>query len=711
MIAKRHFLILLISPVALSPLLAQKVGVNISNPGYDLHVNGPVKVGNGFDQSARDTNMLYIGDGAYIQIGEWEADDLLSLKANRYNFTVGHVGINQPNPSSPIDINNYVAPRSLNIINNSSYPATVYGIYNQNNLSGNGAHYGIWTELGGPATGPQYGSFHKLLVDGDGTQTGTYNDILSTGSGEHQGSVNVLSGSGFGNHYGTKNILTGVGSGTQYGSYQEMVNSGDGNKYGIFNSMISLGAQYGVWNEMAGQPGIVTGVYNHLVNQYHDIQYGTYNLFEGNGEGTHYATYSLLTGGGSGNQYGSRHDITNSGHGTHYGVSNSLEGNGNGGQIGTYNIISNTGAGFHHGVYNKLQSGGSNLKYGIRQEVAGTSIADIYGIHNTIDQDGVGTAEAYGIYQTVHTNSNICEEIFGTYNYVSRIADSVTLTKTYGTFNKVEPTGSYFTDVHIAYGTYNTVHGENIKFKYGTYNSISDSTIFSHLIGTANALEANESSIDLFGTHTRIECDTCSEAFGTYNVIERGPRFSYGVYGSVFGAGEFAQVGVKGSTGTDTTLAGSFNGDVFISGDILNTSDMRVKQNIRPANFDREIFETLNIYNYEYDDIEGWTLPHSIQTGMLAQELEQVYPHLVKMKKETIFVTEDNGDVESGQPVKFKTVNYVGLVPILVQATQEALNENEMLKQRLDAQQRQIHLLTAQMQTLLQDRSQTHVTD
>ena len=81
-----------------------QVGINITSPGYQLHVDGNFKVGNSNGAADRAVNMMYIGDGSYIQIGEWEADDKLSFKASSYNFTNGDVGINTTSPDAQLDV-------------------------------------------------------------------------------------------------------------------------------------------------------------------------------------------------------------------------------------------------------------------------------------------------------------------------------------------------------------------------------------------------------------------------------------------------------------------------------------------------------------------------------------------------------------------------------------------------------------------------------
>lgn len=83
-----------------------KVGIGISSPIERLHINsGALKIGNGTSATDRAQNLLKFGDNSYVQIGEWEANNTLSFKANNYNFTNGNVGIGVTSPQYKLDVN------------------------------------------------------------------------------------------------------------------------------------------------------------------------------------------------------------------------------------------------------------------------------------------------------------------------------------------------------------------------------------------------------------------------------------------------------------------------------------------------------------------------------------------------------------------------------------------------------------------------------
>lgn len=90
-----------------------KVGIGITSPTERLHINkGALKIGNSSSAADRAVNMIKIGDGDYVKIGEWEADDMMSFKASKYNFTNGNVGIGCT-PTQKLDVNGRLYLRTV----------------------------------------------------------------------------------------------------------------------------------------------------------------------------------------------------------------------------------------------------------------------------------------------------------------------------------------------------------------------------------------------------------------------------------------------------------------------------------------------------------------------------------------------------------------------------------------------------------------------
>ena len=88
------------------------------------------------------------------------------------------------------------------------------------------------------------------------------------------------------------------------------------------------------------------------------------------------------------------------------------------------------------------------------------------------------------------------------------------------------------------------------------------------------------------------------------------------------------------------------------------------------------------------------SFPENKQFGILAQELEKIFPEMV--------VTSDNetqvGNSESlGEKIHIKSVNYIQLIPITIKAIQEqqAIIEN---------QQKQIYELKKLVESLISDK-------
>ena len=92
--------------------------------------------------------------------------------------------------------------------------------------------------------------------------------------------------------------------------------------------------------------------------------------------------------------------------------------------------------------------------------------------------------------------------------------------------------------------------------------------------------------------------------------------------------------------------------------------------------------DELGGYNYNYKADEE----KKKQIGVIAQELEKVFPELVNV--------DDRG---------YKMVNYVGLVPVLLQAIKEQQLEIQQLNQKVADQESKLSELSSDNETMKSD--------
>jgi hypothetical protein len=125
-----------------------------------------------------------------------------------------------------------------------------------------------------------------------------------------------------------------------------------------------------------------------------------------------------------------------------------------------------------------------------------------------------------------------------------------------------------------------------------------------------------------------------------------------------------------------TTLgyAGYFSGNVYCTGNYL-PSDEKLKANIQPIENSLDKIMQLDVmtYNYKTSGFPEMNLPTDRQNGFTAQNLESVFPELVKFNP-----------AKKEQPVDFKAVNYTGLIPVLTAAIQEQQVLIEKMQKKID---------------------------
>jgi hypothetical protein len=125
--------------------------------------------------------------------------------------------------------------------------------------------------------------------------------------------------------------------------------------------------------------------------------------------------------------------------------------------------------------------------------------------------------------------------------------------------------------------------------------------------------------------------------------------------------------------------AAAYKFRVFDSGNVVNTnnsygaiSDAKLKENVTDANPKLEKLQQVRVVNYNLIGSE------QKQIGVIAQELEQIFPSMVEESPDRDKEGNDLG-------TKTKSVKYSVFVPMLIKAIQEQQAIIESLKARLDA--------------------------
>ena len=136
---------------------------------------------------------------------------------------------------------------------------------------------------------------------------------------------------------------------------------------------------------------------------------------------------------------------------------------------------------------------------------------------------------------------------------------------------------------------------------------------------------------------------------------------------------------------------------VTINGDLVSTSDQRFKENIKTLNGSLQKINSIRgvsftwktndeiskIKGIQTDSVDNSRLQEGTQLGVIAQEVEKVLPELV--------YTDDKG---------FKSVDYIKLTPVLIEAVKELKAEKDALETTVAAQQKENEEMKAKLDKL-----------
>ncbi len=167
-----------------------------------------------------------------------------------------------------------------------------------------------------------------------------------------------------------------------------------------------------------------------------------------------------------------------------------------------------------------------------------------------------------------------------------------------------------------------------------------------------------------------------------------GGQDSYGIYAQATG-------------GSHTNYAGYFAGDVFSTTGNYLSSDIMLKENITPLTNSTSIINQLAPKNFTFKTTQfaQMNLPEGHQFGLIAQDVEQILPELVKNVTQPA-VLDSLGNVIT-PAVNFKSVKYEAFIPILIQGVKEVNVKNDsvvaILNTRIDSLQNVISNFNTRM--------------
>lgn len=206
------------------------------------------------------------------------------------------------------------------------------------------------------------------------------------------------------------------------------------------------------------------------------------------------------------------------------------------------------------------------------------------------------------------------------------------------------------------------------------------------------------------GGFAAVAGNTGQNLMGSFSQASAGGFTATNVYGSYFqasaNAGNFQNVyGIYADAfpinpnlqQIPNVWAGYFNGYVFATGQ-FQTSDTTVKDSISPIMNATGILSQVSPIVFKYkESTSSWLTADTKdeQYGLMAQQIEQILPSLVKMATFQPRLDTNGLPVDTVTHI-IKSVSYTSFVPILIQAFNEEHHRNDSLVNVIDSLQSQV---------------------
>ncbi len=511
-----------------------------------------------------------------------------------------------------------------------------------------------------------------------GTFIGTVGISVLTASDGNESMAGIFSntdGNGSGTVYGMKNFVFGSSTGTSNTGYYAMVADNSHSNIGIESHAAgSIGKNYGVKAYVGGNQADAKYLYYGSASG-SGTKWGLYlegadqHYFEGKvGIGTHNPGAGLVVQGPG--YYDAAIGLKNSGGGLEWRIASN--------QYGHLDFVKITGS---------------------------TLVA--MSIEQNSGKVGIGTSMPV---QQLEVNGNILSR--GDY-YMSDNNSRIFMSGT--DMHLSAPTGNLYFDPGSGGRTYFNNNGtpyalfdgNNKNLLIGSTAAHPDTKIYAINSSAAytayfendypssgtDVLLSNYSSTSNYDATAVHGISVPADNFGWGALFEGG---YIGVQGRVFPTGNFTyravQANITGGNGINygvysdasggvSNFAGYFVGNVTVTGTFSNPSDRKFKQDIRQEAEVLSRIMQVQPSNYEFNQVgifEKFHFAKGMQHGFIAQDLEKIFPELVNNEISTIPGTKN-------ERIEYKSVNYIGMIPVLTKAIQEQQAYIEQLEQRIEA--------------------------
>jgi hypothetical protein len=315
---------------------------------------------------------------------------------------------------------------------------------------------------------------------------------------------------------------------------------------------------------------------------------------------------------------------------------------------------------FQAGTYVSSSTNGSSASssqaFGHWVYLRGDNFNNI-GVYANIN-GGANTQENYGVLARVtgaQNNSNgVSPKNFG----VNAEGSGVDAVDNFGVWSRgmfgINATGVYgygLNGTEVNLGVDGEAYGSDVTDNYGV---------------RGRALTPGNNNYGVYG-YSRAGTNN----YGVWGKVETWGTINYGVYGE-------ANLGNCGS-GACFDAAGYFNGDLYYSGGLFNSSDSKLKTKIQPLFDATSILSQLQVKTYEFDTVTypALNLKSGLNYGLIAQDVEQILPSFVKSFRQPELLDSLGNSISAS--VDFKAISYESFIPLLIKGFQEQKNKIDSL--------------------------------